>query len=85
MMVALGKVLPRGQVTVPRSSCRQAGFEPGDTLTFRVRDEGVVEVRALPRLTFAEALKRYRIEGPVNEKADRAAWQAEAAKDVIGE
>jgi bifunctional DNA-binding transcriptional regulator/antitoxin component of YhaV-PrlF toxin-antitoxin module len=84
-MVALSKLLPRGQVTLPRSIRRQAGFEPGDTLTFRVKDEGVVEVRALPRLTLAEALQRYKIEGPIDEKADREEWQDEAAKDVIGE
>jgi Uma2 family endonuclease len=37
-----------------------------------------------PRLTLAEMLQRYRIERPVDEAADREAWQAEAARDVFG-
>lgn len=84
-MVALSKLLPRGQVTLPRAIRREAGFEPGDTLTLRVTGTGTVEVRALPRLTLAEALEQYRIEGPIDEAVDRERWYDEAAKEVIGE
>ena len=83
-MVAVSKLLPRGQVTVPHAIRRQAGFEAGDTLTFRVTGEGTVEIKALPRLTVAELVKRYPIEGPIDEAADREKWEAEAAKDVFG-
>lgn len=84
-MVILSKLLPRGQVTLPRAIRREAGFEPGDTLTLRVTGTGTVEVRALPRLTLAEALARYRIEVPIDEAVDREAWYDEAAKEVVGE
>ena len=70
-MVALSKLLPRGQVTLPREIRREAGFEPGDVLTVRVTGEGTVQIKALPRLTLAEALERYKIDGRIDEKADR--------------
>lgn len=37
----------------------------------------------LPRLRFAEALARYRVEGAVADGVDRAAWQGRAAEDVL--
>jgi hypothetical protein len=51
---------------------------------FRTTAPGKVEITALPRLTLEEALERYRIEGPIDEAADREAWQAVAAEDVLG-
>jgi hypothetical protein len=36
-------------------------------------------------MTLAEALERYRIEGPIDEAHDREQWQDVAAKDVIGD
>ena len=35
-------------------------------------------------LSLDEMLERYRIEGPIDEAADRAAWQEIAAADVLG-
>ena len=43
-----------------------------------------MEIKALPRLTVAELVERYPIEGPINEPADRELWEAEAAKEVFG-
>lgn len=82
--MALGKVLARGQVTLPRQVRRAAGIAPGDRLVFRVTAPGQVEVRVLPRLCLAEALERYRITVPVDQEADRARWQDRAAEDVLG-
>ena len=83
-MVVLSKLLPRGQVTLPRSIRREAGFAPGDVLTLRVTGEGTVQIKALPRLTVADLAARYPIDGPINEAVDRECWEAEAAKDVFG-
>ena len=80
----LGKVLPRGQVTLPRAIRRAAGLKPGDQVIFRATGPGRVEMTVLPRLTLAEALERYRIEGPIDDAADREEWQAVAARDVLG-
>ena len=80
----VGKVLTRGQVTLPRAIRQAAGIRPGDVVAFEVTAPGCVEVRALPRLDLAEALERYRIPGAVDDVADRDAWQAKAAEDVIG-
>jgi len=60
-----------------------AGLRPGDAVTLQVRGDGIVEVRALPRLTLDEALARYRIPEPPDEVADRERWQSEAARDVM--
>ena len=82
--MALGKVLARGQVTLPRDVRREAQIQPGDAVTFRVTAPGTIELVLLPRLRLAEALERYRIERPVDEAVDRARWQARAAEDVLG-
>jgi bifunctional DNA-binding transcriptional regulator/antitoxin component of YhaV-PrlF toxin-antitoxin module len=82
--MALGKVLARGQVTLPREIRRAACVRPGDTVIFRVTGPGTIELKVLPRLRLTEALERYRIEGAVDPDADRARWQARAASDVLG-
>jgi len=50
----------------------------------RVNDLESDEARdaLLPKLTPRELRDRYPIEGPVNESADRYAWEAEAAAAV---
>src|SRR5438309_6018931 len=63
--VAIGKVLGRGQVTLPREIRRAASVRPGDTVVFRVTGPGTIELKTLPRLSLDEALERYHIEGPV--------------------
>jgi antitoxin component of MazEF toxin-antitoxin module len=44
-----------------------------------------VDYDSLPRLSLAELLEQYPIEGPVDLKADREALYDEMAKDVFGE
>jgi hypothetical protein len=40
----------------------------------------------MPRkLTLREALKRYRIDSPIEEAAGRGAWQERAAEEVLGD
>jgi AbrB family looped-hinge helix DNA binding protein len=80
----LARILARGQVTLPRNIRRDAGLQPGDIVALEVTAPGRVQLRALPRLRLEEALDRYRIEGPIDEAADRAAWQARAAEDTLG-
>lgn len=82
--MALGRVSEEGQVILPPDICAAAGVEPGDIITMRVTGPGTLEVRVLPRLTLANLLEWYRIEGPIDEAADREKWQDEAAKDVFG-
>jgi len=82
--VAVGKVLARGQVTVPREIREALGIHPGDALSFRVTGTGKLEVSLLPRLRLEDALRRYRITGAVDDADDRAAWQATAAEDAGG-
>ena len=81
----LAKVQPRGQVTVPRAIRRAAGIEPGDVVAFAVTAPGRVELRALPRLTLAELLRRYHVDRAYDDAREREAWQSEAVKDVLGE
>ncbi len=84
-ITALAKVQARGQVTLPREIRRAIGIEPGDTIVLRVTGPGKVELGVLPRLTIDDLAARYPIEGPIDEPADRAAWQEAAAKDVLGQ
>lgn len=73
--MGIGRIQPRGQITLPRDVRRAAHIEPGDTVSIRVLEPGKVEIRVLPRLKLAEALERYRIDGPVDFAADRLQWQ----------
>ncbi|MGH2353442.1 MAG: hypothetical protein ACRDI2_24685 [Chloroflexota bacterium] len=68
---------------MPRSIREAAGVQPGDIVTFRTIGPGRIELSVLPRLTLAELLDKYHIEGPIDWVKDREAWKAEAAKDVI--
>lgn len=54
-------------------------------VAFSVTADGTVEIKALPRLTFAVALERVKIDGPVDDAAIHEAWRDEAAKGVMGE
>lgn len=80
----IGKILARGQVTLPRDVRRAAGLRPGDIVAFEVTAPGHVELRALPHIRLAEALDRYRIDSPIDDAQDREQWQADAAKDLLG-
>jgi len=82
--VALGKVLGRGQITLPRDVRRAAGIQPGDTVNIKAVSPGKIEVEVLTRLTLKDALELFPIEGPIDLAADREKWEAEAAKEVLG-
>jgi antitoxin component of MazEF toxin-antitoxin module len=81
--VAIERILPDGQVTLPPEIQKAAGLEPGDNVTLRVTGEGTVEIRALPRLTLQDLVERYPIEGDWEEDFARQGWQDDAAKEFI--
>ena len=83
--MALGRVLARGQVTLPRAIRRAADLQPGDRVTFHVTKQGTVEIRALPRLTLSEALDRYKINEPIDFAGAQEESQADAIKDIFGQ
>ena len=78
------KVQARGQITLPSKSRRKAGIRAGDILHVEVLDSGEIRLKALPRLGPRQLRERYPIDVSIDETRDRAAWQADAAKDVIG-
>ena len=81
--MSLARVLARGQVTLPREVRRQAGIKPGDALDIEVLGPGRLQLVVLPKLTPRQLRNRYPIQGPIDEAADRAAWQAEAAAETL--
>jgi AbrB family looped-hinge helix DNA binding protein len=83
-MAALGKVQARGQVTLPSAIRRAVGLKPGDVVLIEATGPNTVRLKTLPRLTLAEALERFRVRGPIDDAADREAWQDTAARDVMG-
>lgn len=82
--MAVGKLHPDGRRAMPDEIREAAGLRPGDTVTLQVVGHGVVEIRALPRLTLEEALTRYQIAEPLEEPINRERWQSEAARDALG-
>ena len=85
MMSALGKVQSRGQVTLPRAVRQAAGVKPGDTVIVRATGPGTVEIRALPRMTVAEMVEKYRIEEPINWETYREELEDLAAEHIFGD
>jgi AbrB family looped-hinge helix DNA binding protein len=84
-MAELGKVQPRGQITLPRAVRQAAGVKPGDTVIVRATGPGRIEIKALPRLSLEEMFERFRIEDSIDEVRDREQWEEIAARDVFGE
>ena len=82
--MAMGKVLARGQITLPREIRKAAQIRPGDTVSIRAIAPGKVEVEVLTRLTLKDLLELYPIAGPIDEDAARKEWQARAAGEVMG-
>jgi AbrB family looped-hinge helix DNA binding protein len=82
--MALAKIHADGQVSLPADIQRAVGLEPGDVVSIDVTSHGTVEIRRVAPLALADALKRYRIEGPIDDAADREHWQDAAARDVLG-
>ena len=79
----VGRVLPRGQLTLPKAVRQAAGIDAGATVAFEVIDDGRVEIRVLSRLSLDEALQSFRVQRPYDEAAERTAWQKQAADDVL--
>lgn len=82
-MTSIAKVQSRGQVTLPSRERKAIGLRPGDTVVVRQTGSKTLELTAQPRLTLADLVERYPIDGPIDWEADRMAWEAEAAKDVL--
>ena len=82
--MVLGTVREDGQIALPVEVRQALGLVPGDLVNFDVTPQGTVEIKRFPTLTLSEALERYRIEDPIDEAADREAWQDVAARDVFG-
>jgi bifunctional DNA-binding transcriptional regulator/antitoxin component of YhaV-PrlF toxin-antitoxin module len=72
-----------GQVTLPEPIRTRLNVQAGDLLRFRVTGPDTFEVRVLPQLPLAEMLRRFPIEGPIDEPAAREHWEAAAAEEVI--
>jgi AbrB family looped-hinge helix DNA binding protein len=76
------KVQARGQITLPQKIREKAGIKPGDELWVHVTPSGTIEMKVLPSLTVDELVALYPIEGPIDDKADRDAWEDEVLNDV---
>jgi bifunctional DNA-binding transcriptional regulator/antitoxin component of YhaV-PrlF toxin-antitoxin module len=82
--MAIGKVQTNGEISLPIEIQQAVGIEPGDSISIDVTASGTVEIRPMPNVTFDDLLERYRIDGPIDDRADREAWQDVAARDVLG-
>ncbi len=80
----VAKVLARGQVTLPREVRRRARIKPGDVMNIEVLGPGQLRFTALPCMGPRELRERFPIEAPIDEPADRAAWESTASKAAIG-
>jgi AbrB family looped-hinge helix DNA binding protein len=79
--MALGRVLSRGQVTLPSAVREAAGVKPGDMVFVEAKGQGIIEIRVLPRLTLAELLERYTIDEPIDMSTAREEWEKATAQE----
>lgn len=84
-MGAVTTIQSRYQVTLPKNVRRASGFHAGDRVLIRSTGPGVAEIRVLPRMTLAEALEKFRIEGPIDMKKLQEDIENDIANDVIRE
>lgn len=82
-MFGYGTVPADGSVSLPEQIRAAAEIEQGDLVTFRVTPDRVIEIRTHWLPTLAEAIERYPIVGPIDEAADREAWQDVAAAELF--
>ncbi len=83
VVLALGRVQSRGQITLPRQVRQAAQIQPGDSVTIQAVGPGRIEVKVVRRLTLQDLLDRYPIDVPVNVAADREKWEEEAAEGAV--
>jgi len=74
-----------GQVTLPAEMLDAVGAVLGDFVSVTVTATRTLELCCFKRYRLEEMLDRFRIEGPIDIEADREAWYAEAAREVLGE
>ena len=74
-----------GQVTLPQAFVAAAEIRPGDFVHFRVTGPNSIELSFFHRLSLEEMLERYRIDGPVDVKAELEAMYEELADDFMRE
>ncbi len=81
----LGKVQPRGQVTIPQEVRQACGIEPGTILVFAVPRRGQLTARVLPtHASMGEVVARFGATGSL----DPSAWDtvgADMTRDVLEE
>lgn len=85
MTTTITKVQSRNQITLPREVRRAAGIHAGDSVLIKSTGPGTVEIKVLPRLTIAELVRRYPIEGPLDMKQLQRDVEDDMAADAIRE
>lgn len=84
-MAELAKVRSGTQMPVPEEIRRRYDIKPGDTVLFRPKDSTTFEVVVLPHMTLEEAIRRFRIEGPIDMKKIREEAEEELASEFLRE
>jgi bifunctional DNA-binding transcriptional regulator/antitoxin component of YhaV-PrlF toxin-antitoxin module len=83
-VLALEKVVQRGQVVLPREVQKKAGIRPGDLVYFEVLGPGRILCTVLPQLGPRELRDKFGFDQPIDLESDRPVWEEQAAKAVVG-
>jgi AbrB family looped-hinge helix DNA binding protein len=82
-LVALTKVLARGQITIPREVREKVHLGPGDLVRIETIGLNRFVVEVIPTLTLAEILVRFHSDEPVDMIRLREEGENDAAREVI--
>jgi AbrB family looped-hinge helix DNA binding protein len=83
--MALAKVLPRGQITIPQDVRAAVGLEPGDTVQVQVTGADTIQIKVLPRRSLDEWIARFRTDELIDFAQAREQGEADAATEVLNQ
>ncbi len=78
-------VQSRGQVTLPKFIRDQANIAPGDLVEFQVVGPHKVMIEVIPVKPLQYFWEKFATDESYDDDANRKAWQAEAAAEVVNE
>ena len=84
-MAALAKIRSEKQIPVPEEIRRRYDIKPGDSVLFRPTGPTTFEVEVLPHMTLDEAIRRFRVKGPIDMKKIREEAEEELAAEFLRE
>lgn len=81
--MALAKVLPRGQITIPQEVREAVGLVPGTTVQVDVTGPDTIRITVIPQRSISEWISRYQVVEPVDYPELRTRAESAEAEEAV--